>query len=169
MSDINPDDLELWQSFRKANSHLINARAKLQSAKNLNKIIESGFINRDFIEVLQLIPMLSEEDKSQFLPQLLEHASYSNGLTQEFQKAILSFPKEWLIKNLPVQADKLLVGEHLYEEYIQLMSLFRTIDAKLSLWLAKKAILSDNSDIREVGQEELDRPQKLLELYSQQQ
>lgn len=155
---IDPNDLSLWQNFRDANSTLISSRAKLvQNAKNLVSLVELGFSNRDFIEVLQLIPALPINERIIFFDRLLEGASYQTGLYEKFQEAIMTIPVEWLIQNIPTYAEKILDGEDKFEEYAVLMVFFKKIDTALSEWLAQKAIQHKDNDIQTIGHDELKR------------
>jgi hypothetical protein len=73
------------------------------------------------------------------------------------RKAALSLSKEWLLANIEVEAEQVLNWSDDWEfrRFLELCSL---IDTELTIRNAKRATASENSDIREAGEDFLKDP-----------
>lgn len=101
---------------------------------------------------LEIGALLPVHERKQLLGPLLSLASFSHGQIDTVRELILSLPLDWLKTNIRTFAQPILLdgGD---EEYRRVLELYRQLDPGLMADLARRAALSDDPDIAEVGAE----------------
>lgn len=162
-------DDSIWQSLVKAETDYEQARWYFfkHSSSVLNTLRKALHTPTERETALKLIKYINTEDHKDLLYDLIEEASVGHSDIQLCRETILSLLKEWLIENIEVPIQKVLIngGD---EEYRRLIELCTLIDNNLVEKLSKQALTHSNEDIKEVGkdfQEYLSSPLQPREVY----
>jgi hypothetical protein len=83
-------------------------------------------------------------------------ASFSHGSIQAVRKLILSLPRDWVLSRIEEVAEPILRSGD-YDEYRRLLELYFELDRELASRLAARARAQEDEDVREAGEDFLDR------------
>ena len=119
------------------------------------ELLKSGYRTNRAL-VIAVLEYANPEDLKDLLPFLVEHARSVHGHLQKIRRLICSLPKEWLIEHIePVVEPILLDGDD--QDYRRLLELYFEIDRGITGKLAERAVLSTDPDIRDAGQDFLEK------------
>jgi hypothetical protein len=111
---------------------------------------------KDRATAVFLLPYLKVSELKQLFNELVFLASFTHGETKAIRDAILSLPREWVIGNIEAAVEPLL-RKGTYEEYRRLLELLIEIDRDIALNFAHQAAEHPDHDIREGGEDFLER------------
>jgi hypothetical protein len=123
----------------------------------MRKGLRSGGVDR--ATALQVFPYLSVTERLQLFPDLVFLASSAHGSIQAVRHQILSLPRDWVTTTIEQEAESLL-REGTYDEYRRFLELYELLDRDLTLKLARRAAAHEDPDIREAGEEYLEKYQQ---------
>ena len=98
---------------------------------------------------------LTEDEKKALLPDLLSLCS-SGRYAGRAKSAIIDLPREWVIKNIESYAEEVLQHND-YLDWCNILDLYNSLDVELAIKLARRAAEHQDPDIREDGEEYLQR------------
>lgn len=155
--DIRQKDWEIWQRF--VQSYLELARASndfLSNDVNRVPILKQALLGQGRPAAVYILGLLSSNELQRLFDELVYLASWDNGMSGTVYQAILSIPKEWLLENIEIVSEPYLENGS-GEVYRLFLGLFYKIDTELTRKLALRALEQDDHDVREAGQDFLDR------------
>ncbi len=143
-----------WQSFVAAEHDYVSTRMTLLSdhSSRLSSVRNGLHEPAERSAALSVAALLPTREKQQLLPDLLELAAFTHGLTRQARNIILSMGRDWLEKNIESHAEPILMRND-DEEYAGLLELYKRIRRDLALRLATRAAQHADPAIREVGED----------------
>ena len=120
----------------------------------IGRAVRSARLRRSALVLVRLLP---QDVRRALLPDLLAAASVSHADMQLAQDVVLTLPRDWLAANVEAAAEPLLHGDEPWEEHRRLLELFEEIDPNLARRFAERALRHEHPDVREAGQDTLDR------------
>jgi hypothetical protein len=100
----------------------------------------------------ELIHWMGRDKRSEFLPELVELASYANRYTSVAREVILGLPRRWLIENIQAAYEPIVRGESAHEEeFGLLLSLLEELDSSLAKGFALRATKHQKEEVRNLG------------------
>lgn len=111
----------------------------------------------------ELIHWMHRNQRTGFLPDLIELASYGHLYTEAARAAILGLPRRWRIENIEAAYDPIVRREFVRresaseEEFGLLLSLLEEVDSSLAKEFAQRATKHRNQEIRNLGTAYLSR------------
>ncbi len=153
---VNDDNL--WRDLYTSEMAFIKARMKFFAdcqdkvaviRKALHIVTQRG-------TALRIVLNMKIEERQQLLDDLLSLASVSHSDLALTRDVLFSLPREWLLTNIEARAEPLL-RNGTDEEYRRLLELYAELDLNLARTLAWRALKQDNADIREVGEDFMNR------------
>lgn len=115
-------------------------------------LIKSQLNGKDRQIAIFLLSYLSEDEIFQLFNDLIYLSSFSHGSIQNIRKIIKSLPRDWVLANIEKSAEPILLKGD-YDEYRRLMELYIELDYPLTFRLAKRAVYSEDQDIKEAGED----------------
>ena len=151
------DDLALWQEYLEAEQERLRLRRELfTNCSSLVELVRAGLhAPTQRISALGIARFLEEDERKELFPDLLALASYFHGGMGYARDLVLSLPKEWLLANIEEAAEPLF--GYGYEEYRGLAEVYIQLDRDLAYKLAHRAAADSDEDIKEAGQDLLER------------
>lgn len=151
------DDLALWQEYLQAENKVWRIRSELfTNCSSLVELVRAGLLDPgQRPSALWIAGFLEEDERKELFPDLLALASYCHGSTIAARDLVLSLPKEWLLANIEEAAEPLLRCG--YEEYRGLTEVYIRLDRSLAYKLAHRAAADSDEDVKEAGQDLLER------------
>lgn len=124
----------------------------------MNKIdkIKAQLKGPERTEAITQLPSLTIEELEQLFAELLFLASFVHGQLQQVRSTILRIPKEWILEHIEQESEPLLKNGT-YEEYRRLLELYLSLNAELTRKLAERAAANSDPDIKEVGDDFLEK------------
>jgi hypothetical protein len=95
---------------------------------------------------------LTPDELKQLLPELVHLARSVHGPFEAVWNLILSLPREWVLAHIDAELDAILQHEE-EDDYWMFLQLAERLDPALALRLAKRASAHSDCDIRELGEE----------------
>jgi hypothetical protein len=147
-------DPQLWRKLVEREISYIQTRQDfLNDSTDRVALIKKAFQNpSERGTALRFIEYLKLEERQNLFNELVDLASVSHSDIELCRKAILSFPKTWLLANIEKSAESLL-QDGTDEEYRRLLELYIDIDRELAQRLARRALAHADPDIREAGED----------------
>jgi hypothetical protein len=99
---------------------------------------------------------LTAPERMQLFPEWVFLASWAHGAIQVPRDMILSLPRDWVRARIEQEAEPWLQGGS-DDEYRRFLELYELFDRDLALALARRAAAHADPDIREAGEEFLDK------------
>jgi hypothetical protein len=100
----------------------------------------------------ELIHWMDRDKRAEFLPQLVELASYANRYTAVAREVIWGLPRRWLIENIQAACDPIVRQESAHEEeFGLLLSLLEGVDSTLAREFALRAMKHQKEEVRNLG------------------
>jgi hypothetical protein len=123
----------------------------IESEQTKNIIFSALDVPSERELALDLISFMDDSERTFFLEQLVDLASFQNGLLEFCQDMILELPRDYVIKNIEKIIDRILdVGS--WEEYSAMIILCELLDnEKLAEKYMRRALESEDEEIREIG------------------
>jgi hypothetical protein len=151
-------DLALWQEYLKAELEVWRIRRELfTNCSSLVELVRAGLGDPgQRPSAIGIARFLEEDERKELFPDLLALASCGHGQTGYAKEIVLSLPKEWLLANIEEAAEPLLRYDS-YEEYQELLEIYSSLDRSLAYKLAQRAVAHSGEDIKEAGQDFLER------------
>ena len=152
------EDQALWEEYLRAAQAFSKARGDLfTKASSLVELVRAGLFDPvQRTSALGIVTFMKEEERKQLFPRLLSLASFVSGATLAARELVLSLPREWVLANVEEAAEPLL-QDGSDEEYRALFEVFIRIDRGLADKLARRAAQHSDEDIKEAGQDLLER------------
>jgi len=140
--------LDLNQRWRSFMSDRDGAAARLKTA------LRGAGVNRG--AALYALSNMTADELSQYFSELVYLASYEHGSIQTPREMIRSLPRKWVLANIEHEAEPLLArGE--YDTWRRLLELYYQLDPALTRRLASRAAAHTDSDVREAGEDFLEK------------
>lgn len=151
------DDLALWQEYLQAERERWRIRRELfANCSSLVELVRAGLNSPEQrSSALGIARFLEEDERKELFADLLALASFCHGQTVYARDLVLSLPKEWLLANIEEAAEPLLRCG--YEEYRGLTEVYIRLDRNLAYKLAHRAAADSDEDVKEAGQDLLER------------
>ncbi|MEP0778147.1 hypothetical protein NDI39_11040 [Microcoleus sp. ZQ-A2] len=148
------NNTELWHKVFENEIDYIQSRQDfLNNCTDRIRLIKKALHNpTERGTALRLIEYLNLEERQSLFDDLVDLASVSHSDIELCRKAILSFPKTWILTNIEKSAEPLL-QDGTDEEYRRLLELYLEIDWELTQRLALRALHHEDPDIREAGED----------------
>lgn len=149
----------IWQRLVESNrAHSLAFREFLADGVDriplLRQALRAGGIEK--MTALDVVPYLTISERLQLYGDLVFLASFAHGTIQAVRHLILSLPREWVLQTLEQQAEPLL-RDGTYDEYRRFLELYELLDRELTLRLARRAAAHADPDIREAGEDFLEK------------
>lgn len=119
-------------------------------------IIRSGLLQDHNDVSMYLIQFMSGDELGQLFDQILPYAVRMHRFTAVARKAILAMPKDVILGQIE-QAVEPFLANGTYDEYRRTLELYQCLDLELLLRLANRAAGHSDPDIREAGEDFLNR------------
>jgi len=153
----NGEMQRLWQEMQHAHRTFMDAlRQFLSGDKSMRlKLIEEGYKTDRYLTttVLEYVPI---EELKELLPLLLSHACSVHAYLDRVRQIILRLPKDWLVEHIEAASESFLESGT-DEEYRRFLELYFMLDPILTARLAHRAAAASDPDIREAGQDFLEK------------
>jgi len=154
---LSNDETSIWHRLVESHKAFASASSEfLSEGVNRVKLIRSALRGKDKTTAIYMLQYLQISELTQLFSDLVFQASFSHGAIQIVRDAILSLPREWVLESIEEAAEPLL-HNGTYDEYRRLLELYIELDHNLTFRLAKRAVEQTDEDIREAGQDFLDR------------
>ena len=152
------EDWALWREYIEAANAMVKARRELfLKSAALVEIFRAGLHEpgtRPY--ALELVGFLKEDERKELFVELLSLASFFSGSTKAARDLILGLPREWVLANIEEAAEPFL-HDGTYEEYGSILDLYFAMDRSLTHKLARRAADHTDPDIKEAGQDFLEK------------
>jgi hypothetical protein len=100
----------------------------------------------------EIIHWMGRDERSEFLPELVESASYANRYTEDARDVILGLPRRCLIENIQSAYEPIVGRESAgEEEFGLLLSLLEELDSSLAREFALRATKHQKEEVRNLG------------------
>ena len=157
MSDKTSEDRQLWD--RLVESHMAFVKAAMEFLSgDVDRIslLRNALRGKERTTALYIAPQLSVGEKQALFREWLFLASFDHGALHRVREIILSLPRDWVLANIENEtADLLNSADSL--EYRRFLELYLLLDSHLALRLAKQANTHRDKEIRETGEEFLEK------------
>jgi hypothetical protein len=151
------NDIVIWG--RLVESHKMFAMASrefLAAGVDRVRLLRDALRGKDRSTAIYMLSYLTIAELEQLFSDLVFLVSFSHGAVGAVRNAILSLPREWVLANINQVADPLL-GAGTYDEYRRFLELYIELDYELAYELAQRAAGHTDQDIREAGEDFLDK------------
>lgn len=151
------DDIVIWK--RLVESHKAFAMASrgfLAEGVDRVKLMRDALRGQDRSTAIYMLSYLTIAELEQLFSDLVFLASFSHGAVGAIRNIILSLPREWVLATISQVAEPLLCAGT-YDEYRRLLELYIELDHGLAFELARRAVEQADEDIREAGEDFLDK------------
>ena len=119
------------------------------------RIVKAG-LGSEIRVALAVIRTLPADRAIRLLPDLLYHARSVHGHLEAVRETVLSISRDRLLKEIETAAQPLLAtGDD--EDYRRFLELYLMIDSQLALRLARTAANASDANIRDVGEDFLEK------------
>ncbi|MDH5606902.1 MAG: hypothetical protein OEY93_08445 [Anaerolineae bacterium] len=105
-----------------------------------------------------VIEHLKEEDKKKLFKDIVYFTSFSHGATLYFRNIIKGLPRKWVVNNIEEIINGILENGT-YDEYRRVLELYIELDDELTKKVAIRAIHHEDLDIKEAGEDFLQKYQ----------
>ncbi len=105
---------------------------------------------------LRVLRLFSVAERQDLFDELVRLASVGHADVALSREAILSLPRDWVLANVDAHAEPLL-RDGTDEEYRRLLELYVLLDPDLTRRLATRAAAHHDEDVREAGEDFLER------------
>jgi hypothetical protein len=154
------DDAALWRTLRDAFAAEAAARLQFERAKSeflagsdrAVRALREQLTGPDWRMALGIAARMPTQVLSELLPELVRLASWGHGAVGAVREMILSLPRGAVRDQIEGLAEPLL-ETGTYDEYRRFLELYRLLDRRLMLKLARRAAAHTDPDIREAGEE----------------
>lgn len=151
-------DIALWHALFDSEVIFIRARMYFLSDSTDRVAVIREVLQNPLYRgtALRIFSYLTVEERQRLFDILLSLASVSHSDIVLCREIILSLPKDWVLANIEKSAEPLLLSGT-YEEYRRLLELFIQLDRDLTYRLATRALQNTDVDIREAGEDFIER------------
>ncbi len=149
---------DLWMRFVEAERSFTSQRMMLlRRVTELTPILVQALNKpRERSAALNIVEYVGDEEKKHVFDSLLMLASNVHGHTEKSREFLLSLPKQWVLENIEARAEPIL--QHAtQEEYRGLFELYLQLEQGLARRLAERALKHPDSEVREAGEEFIER------------
>jgi hypothetical protein len=105
---------------------------------------------------LDLLKRMNASEQMQLFPELIRLARAAHGPVETIREIILGLPRDWVLASIEQQVNPLLNDEE-YDDYWMFLELYEQLDRNLTLNLARRAVANPDPEIRELGEDQLER------------
>lgn len=159
MNPTTADAAALWRRIVDADTALhVELRNLFAPGVDRLSLLGAGLRKpgADRMTALTIVERLPISERQQLFDTLVFLASFSSGLVQCVRDIILSLPRDWVLARIEQAAEPLL-SDGTYDEYRRFLELYELLDRGLTLKLARRAAAQSDPDIREAGQDYLEK------------
>jgi hypothetical protein len=125
-------------------------------------VLREALRGSDRNTALYVAPSLTVPERMELFPEWVFLASWGHGAIQAARDMILSLPRDWELARIEQEAEPFL-RDGSDDEYRRLLELYELLDRDLALALAHRAAAHADPDIREAGEEFLDKLRTALQ------
>jgi hypothetical protein len=108
------------------------------------------------ITALALAAALTSAERQQLFSKWVFLSSWAHGSIQVARDMIVSLPRDWVLSHIEREAEQYL-RDGTYDEYRRFLELYDLLDRALTAILAHRAAAHSDFDIREAGEDFLER------------
>jgi len=105
---------------------------------------------------IELLRRMTVSEQLQLFPELINLARAAHGPVGAIRDLILGLPREWVLANIEREVEPLLKNEE-YDDYWMFLELYELLDRGLTIKLARRAASHPDPDIREKGEDYLEK------------
>lgn len=150
-------DVEVWGQLVEAHSTFLAASAAFfaEGTDRVSLVREALHLGRDKLTACHVLRQMKPRELEALFDVLVEWASTGHAMVHVFREAIVSLPRDWVLERIEGAAEPYL-RTGTYDEYRRFLELYRELDDKLALKLARRAAAHPDEDIREAGEDFLE-------------
>jgi len=120
------------------------------------EIFRKALVGSDNVPAIYFANLLPISELIQLFPELVLRAVGSEGIVERVRNLILSLPRAWVVENIG-QFTEPLLKNGTYVEYRRILELYYMLDSALTLSLAYEAVRNSDPDIKEAGEDFLEK------------
>lgn len=154
---VSNDSSVLWRRLVASHRALASVLQEfLAGGTQRVPVLREALRGGDRNTALYLAPSLPAPDRMELFPEWVFLASWGHGAIQVARDLIRSLPRDWVLARIEGEAEPFLRdgGD---EEYRRFLELYELLDRDLALRLARRAAAHADPDVREAGEEFLDK------------
>jgi hypothetical protein len=154
----NPDkDEELWVRLVESHMTWLTRQGEF-FAPGVDRVtlMRNALKRGDSATAFVVAEIMSVTELQALFPEWIEWAATSHGYVHAARDIIKSLPSQWVLDNVRAVAEPLLASGT-YDEYRRLLELYFELDRDLTLELASRAVQSADEDIKEAGEDFLEK------------
>ncbi|HVF57120.1 MAG TPA: hypothetical protein VM934_13275 [Pyrinomonadaceae bacterium] len=152
----NRDD-DVWRRLVQSYNDFAAASKEFMSeGVDRVSLMREALRGRDRLTAIYMARYLDVAELEGLFDELVFLASFSHGAVQTVRDLILSLPRERVLSRIEEAAEPLL-SKGDYDEYRRLLELYSELDKSLALKLARRAADEEDEDIREAGEDFLEK------------
>ncbi|MGH9848601.1 MAG: hypothetical protein ACREBD_01965 [Blastocatellia bacterium] len=156
-SSVSVHENAVWERLVESHEAFLSASKDFFSERvDHVSCLHHAFHSEDRETAIYLAQYLDESDLKELFGDLVFLASFSHGSIQAVRRLILSLPREWVLAQIENFAEPILASGD-YDEYRRLLELYLELDHELAFKLASKASQHEDEDIKEAGEDFLER------------
>ena len=154
---LSKDDLVVWDRLVQSHKTFSTTlRDFLDADVDRVGLVRRSLRGKDRSTAVYLLRSLSISELQELFGDLVFLASFSHGAIHTIRDTILCLPQEWVLGKIEDVAEPLL-SDGTYDEYRRLLELYIELDYDLALRLAQRAAGQQDEDIREAGEDFLEK------------
>src|SRR5262249_56320922 len=119
-------------------------------------VMGSALRGKERSAALVVASPLTVPERLLLFPEWVYLASWAHGAIQIPRDMILSLPREWVLANIEQEVEPLL-RDGTDDEYRRFLELYELLDRELTLKLARRAAAHPDPNIREAGEDFLEK------------
>ena len=154
----------IWQRLIEGQQAIAHAEREFSLARQIFlsegvdrvALLREALRGRDRLTALQVAEDLNTAERLALFDELIFLVSFSHGALPRVRNLILSLPRDWVLANIEEKAEPLL-RDGSYDEYRRFLELYVLLDHDLALKLAQRAAVCADEDIREAGEDFLEK------------
>src|SRR5262245_48350636 len=156
---MRPDEASSAAWRRLVESHAAWSQANMDFlADGVDRVgvLRAALRGPDRMTGILIAPCLKEEERKELFPEWVNLARAAHGPVAAVRQIIASLPHDWVLAHIEPEVEKILVNEE-YDDYWLFLELYEQLDTDLTLKLARRAAAHLDPDIREMGEDYLER------------
>ncbi len=108
------------------------------------------------VTAVALMKRMSTEEQKDLFPELMQLARSAHGPVGAVREIILALPRPWVLSRLDGEVSPILESEE-YDDYWMMIELCEPLDPALAVRIARRAALSADAEVSELGLERVER------------
>ncbi len=154
---VSPDSQTLWHRLVESDNAFHRAWMDF-FAEGVDRVpwVREGLRSRDRFTALSVVPYLTLPERMQLFSDLVSVARAAHGPVEAVWNLILALPRDWVLAHIEQEVEPILEQDE-EDDYWMFLQLYERLDRDLTLRLAHRAAKHSDPDIRELGEDSLQR------------